>query len=383
MAEVRKLIDDAARLLQARDAASARKLLDQAAALEPANVQVRMQQALACRMVGDHDAALVAIDAALASDPYDFLALLSKATIFDTKGELKAAAQIYRNALKIAPSNPPPALKAPIERARRVVAEDAEAIHAFFRDAVKDLRAKHAGADLARFEESLDIFAGKAKPHVPEPAYFLFPRLAPLPFFPREHFPWLAQLEGATDIIRGECEAVMREDWAKFHPYIQFPAGAPVNQWAQLNHSEAWSTFHLWRDGAQQAENCARCPQTTEILASLPMADQPGFAPTAMFSVLQPKTRIPPHTGSSNTRVIVHLPLILPPDCHYRVGNDHRDWKMGEAWVFDDTIEHEAVNDSDEVRVLLIFDVWNPFLTPAERELVGALMNARNAYLKA
>ncbi len=110
------------------------------------------------------------------------------------------------------------------------------------------------------------------------------------------------------------------------------------------------------------------------------MLDQPGFGPTAMFSVLEPHTHIPPHSGSANTRLVVHLPLIQPGNCRFRVGNDTRDWKMGEAWVFDDTIEHEAWNDSDQTRVVLIFDVWNPFLTSAERELVSAMMAAKNAY---
>ena len=83
-----------------------------------------------------------------------------------------------------------------------------------------------------------------------------------------------------------------------------------------------------------------------------------------------------------NARLIVHLPLILPANCRFRVGNDTRDWRTGEAWVFDDTIEHEAWNDSDEVRVILIFDVWNPLLSEAERLLVTAMMNALNAYEK-
>ena len=100
------------------------------------------------------------------------------------------------------------------------------------------------------------------------------------------------------------------------------------------------------------------------------MADQEGHAPTAMFSVLDARTRIPPHTGSTNTRLVVHLPLDLPGPAWFRVGNERRDWKMGEAWVFDDTIEHEAMNEADAQRTVLIFDVWNPQLTPLERDLV-------------
>jgi aspartyl/asparaginyl beta-hydroxylase (cupin superfamily) len=54
---------------------------------------------------------------------------------------------------------------------------------------------------------------------------------------------------------------------------------------------------------------------------------------------------------------------------------------MGQAWVFDDTIEHEAWNDSDDTRTILIFDVWNPYLTAAERDLVCAMMAAKNAFM--
>ena len=213
-----------------------------------------------------------------------------------------------------------------------------------------------------------------------DPLLLCFPRLAPIPFHDRALFPWLGEVEAATEMLREELFTVLREDRAKFAPYIQFPPGAPVNQWAELNYSPAWTSFFLWRDGVRQNENCARCPGASALLDRLPLAHQRGYGPSAMFSVLSPRTRIPPHTGSANTRLIAHLPLILPPSCGFRVGNDSRDWRMGEAWVFDDTIEHEAWNDSEETRVILIFDVWNPLLTQAERELVCEMMEALNTY---
>jgi aspartyl/asparaginyl beta-hydroxylase (cupin superfamily) len=89
-----------------------------------------------------------------------------------------------------------------------------------------------------------------------------------------------------------------------------------------------------------------------------------------MFSILEPRTRIPPHTGTSNVRLTVHLPLVVPPGCGFRVGAETREWREGEAWAFDDTIEHEAWNDSDQPRAILIIDAWNPLLTEAEREFV-------------
>ena len=99
-----------------------------------------------------------------------------------------------------------------------------------------------------------------------------------------------------------------------------------------------------------------------------------------MFSLLKPRTRIPPHTGVTNVRLVTHLPLIIPESCRFRVGNDTREWVPGTAWVFDDTIEHEAVNDSDKLRVVLIFDVWHPHLTPPERTMITALMAGVKAF---
>jgi aspartyl/asparaginyl beta-hydroxylase (cupin superfamily) len=77
---------------------------------------------------------------------------------------------------------------------------------------------------------------------------------------------------------------------------------------------------------------------------------------------------------------VVHLPLIVPEKCTYRVGFEHREWKVGEILVFDDTLEHTARNDSDELRVVLIFDVWNPLIPVAERPIVSAMAAAARGF---
>jgi aspartate beta-hydroxylase len=78
--------------------------------------------------------------------------------------------------------------------------------------------------------------------------------------------------------------------------------------------------------------------------------------------------------------VIVHVPLVLPGACRFRVGSQTREWRMNEAWVFDDTIEHEAWNDSAYPRAVLIFDIWNPFLTETEREVIRETVPAMAEY---
>lgn len=142
----------------------------------------------------------------------------------------------------------------------------------------------------------------------------------------------------------------------------------------------SWSAFFLWKDGAPVPGNAERCPRTLAALADLPLCRIPGRTPSILFSRLTPGARIPPHTGFLNTRLICHLPLIVPPNCYLRVGNEQREWRAGKAWVFDDTIEHEAVNGSDRSRVVLIFDIWRPELTLDERSQVAALLAAIDSF---
>ena len=82
-----------------------------------------------------------------------------------------------------------------------------------------------------------------------------------------------------------------------------------------------------------------------------------------------------------NTRLICHLPLIVPENCGaLRVGNEMRAWTEGEMLIFDDSIQHEAWNDSDKERVVLLFDIWRPELSEEERALVGTVLTAARSY---
>ncbi len=292
-------------------------------------------------------------------------------------------APAFALALALAPPDDltPAGLKAPIAHARQVLARRAQDLSDFLEMRLAKARADLEPTQTARFDQCLDIFVGRKTVYVPQPLLLHFPGLPVIQFFDRDLFPWLAQLEAASDIIRSEMLALRATASDQFAPYIAFPPGAPVNQWAELNHSRDWTSFWLWKDGVRQERACGRCPQTVQILESLPLAHQPDFAPTVVFSSLQARTHIPPHTGSSNARLLVHLPLDLPGPARFRVGNDERSWQMGQAWVFDDTIEHEAWNDADAVRTILIFDIWNPYLTVEERELVSAMMAAKNEFM--
>ncbi len=377
------LLVRASQALARMDAKGALALLDQADRLGRTH-NGTLNRALALRLLGDFAASVRVLDEALEMQPYDFMALLAKAAMLEKMGRKKTAIQVYADALKIAPppGASPPALAAQIEYANRLVEEHAVSLRDYMQAEVAALREGMDEATRDRFDEGLEIYAGLKQPPKQQPLLLNYPRLPVIPFYDRTLFPWLSELEAATPIIREELEALLADGMEDFAPYIAFPKGAPVNQWGELNHSRNWSSLFLWKNGERQDAVCARCPRTTEILEGLPMARQDGFSPTAMFSALQPRTHIPPHTGSSNVRLLAHLPLILPGPARFRVGNSVKEWKMGHAWVFDDTIEHEAWNEAEAMRVILIFDVWNPYLTEQEKTLITAMMTAQRAFLR-
>ena len=113
------------------------------------------------------------------------------------------------------------------------------------------------------------------------------------------------------------------------------------------------------------------------LLESIGQPNIPGRSPNAMFSLLAPNTRIPPHHGVANTRLVCHLPLVVPPNCWFRSGAETRRWNVGKAFVFDDTIEHEAANDSGALARRLHLRCLASSLGLAEREAVAAMMGAR------
>jgi Flp pilus assembly protein TadD len=349
--------------------------LRRATAADPKAPPVWLNLAEAYRRAGRRADEIAALDGALAADPYLLPALLRKAQAQEQAGQVEQAVQTWRNLLAASPADAglPEPIRAALMHGRQLLAEADAGRAALLGTALDAVEAKHPDEDFARARGYADHLAGRRKVYVQQPTAGHFPYLPAIEFFDRSSFQWFDLLEAATDTIRSELCQIWSPTAADFRPYVRFEAGMPVNQWSHLNHSSAWSAWFLWEDGVRHEENCARCPATAALLDKLPLLDMPGKGPTAMFSVLAPRTRIPPHTGSSNVRTTIHLPLVVPEGCGFRVGAETREWQEGRAWAFDDTIEHEAWNDSGSPRVILIIDAWNPFLTEAERSAVRAL----------
>ena len=357
--------------LQRGDAAGARKLLAAAADRHPGSPPLAFLLAQACRHSGDAPGEEAALDRVLAAQPRHVGALVMRGDCYVRAGDRRAAGSFYQAAVKEAAGKRlPPLLAQEIARAEQAAA----AILTEFADHLDDRLARIGAGASGRVADAIDIMRGRKAIHLQQPTSFYFPGLAQIEFFEREAFPWLGAIEAAIPEIRDELAAVMAEDGA-FHPYVESDPNRPAAAHAMLG-DPSWSAFHLFDKGRPHPLNAARCPRTMAALEAAPMPFIRGRSPMALFSLLRPGAHIAPHHGLLNTRLICHLPLVVPPDCALRVGNSTRIWDPGKALIFDDSIEHEAWNRSGETRVILLFEIWRPEISENERAALTAVFEA-------
>lgn len=151
-----------------------------------------------------------------------------------------------------------------------------------------------------------------------------------------DNFPHLRAACEAWQAIRAELIAIDHQafvDWPEREIY-----------------TGAWSVFPFYRFGEKVESTCAACPHTAALIEAIP-----GMV-TAGFSRLTPATHIKPHSGYTDQVLRFHLGLTGGVDCGLRVGQEIRGWYPGSAFVFDDTLEHEAWNRGTEDRVVLLLD---------------------------
>ena len=366
--------DDAAR---AGNVAEAARLLDRATAAEPGSTSLWAKLSAMRRASGDVPGALAAIDRALGIDPLDFSALLARALLLEKLGDPRSG-EGFGHAIAQAPTDDaiPPSMRAAVDHARGRSAVFRAELEATLQRVITPPLDLYSRERLARFVSNS---SRRTRTFHQEPTHFHFPGLPEIEFHDRAEFPGLAGLELEWEAIRAEFKALLAAEATGMVPYIQYPDQVPLRQWQALNHNRDWAAIHLIQNGLTIDAHAGHCPRTMAALSLLPQPHVAGASPNAMFSMLAPRTRIPAHTGVANTRLVCHLPLIVPPSCGFRVGETVRDWREGEALVFDDTIEHEAWNDSDQLRVILIFDLWAPALSESERDAVAAIIPAAGA----
>jgi aspartyl/asparaginyl beta-hydroxylase (cupin superfamily) len=225
-----------------------------------------------------------------------------------------------------------------------------------------------------RLTQALDIAAGRRRRHVQEPTAFFYPGLPTVQFFDSAQFGWASAIESATPAIRAELEALRAAGTDDFRAYIQHETVASEAN-KELLGKKDWSILALCENGWLMPTVIAKCPKTWDTMLQAPLPRISGWGPTVVFSLLKGGAHIAPHSGMFNTRLVCHLPLIVPGGCRFRVGNEIREWEKGKLLIFDDTIEHEAWNDSGDDRIVLIFDVWRPEFSEQEKSELTALFS--------
>jgi len=360
------------------DARSAASHFEIASRREPDQPAHWINLATAQRALGDSTAEQAALEKILEIDQRDLLALIRLAELHEREGDEARAEDRWKAVVSLSKDvpNPSPEFTQLVDHGRSYVLEGRRKLGEAVDDALADDLSSANAREKRRMQVAADAWLGRREIFANHCEGLHYPFLPADEFFDRELFAWLGQLEAATRAIAKELRAILADPEPGLTPYISLPRGVPASKWTGLDKSLDWGAFHLWKEGVRFDEACARAPQTTALVESLPICSIKGRAPNVFFSILKAGAHIPPHTGVTNVRSVVHLPLIVPGGCEFRVGGETRQWRVGEAFAFDDTIEHEAWNRSKEDRAVLIIDAWNPHLSEHERAMVCRLYDA-------
>ena len=315
-----------------------------------------------------------------AEQPYAFICLLFVARAQEQRGESWRALLTYTRAINTAQlrgfwhdreSTQPWLLSAvqhgvKFARERRI---------AFYREWLDALSARHGRDEMRRVAECLQMFLGVKRLEYADrrqkPSFLYFPGLPVAPVFPREALAFADWYESHAERIREEAERVLKErneEITAFHYDLpedrrNFTAGAN------------WDAYFFFDNGERFDEHHKACPETSNALAQLPLCRVREHSPEVCFSLMRPGAHILPHRGVTNTRTVLHLGLDIPSGCALNLTEvQELQWEAGKCFAFDDTYEHEAWNRSDRTRVILLCDIWNPYLTAPEREAIADLI---------
>ena len=168
-------------------------------------------------------------------------------------------------------------------------------------------------------------------------------------FYDSSDFDFLKPIQENFSIIKSELIELISEEkddqWLKTFP-----------SYVKSEKNKAWKVFSFIFFNMKFPNHAKLCPKTAEIIYSIPQIL------SCDYSYLKPKTHVLPHKGYSKMVLRGHLPLIVPNEelCGIKIENETRHWKEGELLIFDDSFTHEAWNNADSHRVVLMFDIPNP-----------------------
>lgn len=175
---------------------------------------------------------------------------------------------------------------------------------------------------------------------------------------------WGAALEGGWSHIREELDALQARQ-------VEIPPLARISpDHKDVAQDGKWKSFLFEAYGYHVPANRELCPRTSQLL------DQVPSLVLAMFSVMEPGTFVPLHTGVSKALINVHLGLDVPDgDCRIEVDGTIRGWENGKLLVLDDTFPHQVWNHTERSRVVLLLQIRRP-VGPVVRLIASAFLTA-------
>ena len=353
------------------------QLLQPAARAHPEDATLAIDLALALISTQQPRSAMAALETAVSHQPGSINAWLLLGEIREVGGDATGALKAWYQAVTRAQraglwrgiSSTPKHLLQAVMHAIEIVRAGRRELLITSYDIVRE---RFGWSELQRVDRALAGYLGDWDATPPDtrqrPKFLYFPDLPSTPFLDPDLQPWVGRLRDAFPVIRDEALRVMVEDEV-FEHFVQLKGQARMSDFVGgIGSKPSWEAFFFYRRGMRFDENHRRCPRTSELLESIELCRIADQTPEICFSLLKAGSHILPHFGVSNTRAVMHLPLVVPPDCAlHLIGVGEHHWQEGEAMLFDDTFEHEAWNRSDENRLILLMDCWNPHLTAAER----------------
>ena len=368
----------------------ARELLGRATTIDPADARSWHHLGRIEDVAGNFPQAEAAYRQALRLDPQFFLARLHLAALLERSAHDDRCLVHYARALRDAqaggrwlnPDTTAPVVRPLVEHAVLTVRNGQRTLYA---NLFEPLVERYGREELVRVERCLRVYLEEEAPSYPDPrqrpTFLFFPGLPTSAYLERAAFPWFERIEEQYATIRAELLRVLSSSQGRERVFTSDElASANLRGTGAL---PSWDGYYFYRWGVRRDDNCLSCPATARALESLPLCRVREHGPEVLFSVFTPGTHLLPHRGVTNARAVVHLPLIVPGDCALKVGGEIHVWQEGRLVAFDDTYEHEAWNRSSEVRVVLIVDVWNPYLSEVETAALRALIEGIGDFRKA
>ena len=371
------------------DLAAGIRLVKDAIRANPSNTELRINLAVIHVTADAPQQAIATLQSSLAQSPDQPAAWLMLGQLHDAAGAhaagLRAAFEGVTRARQRGQwldeqSTPPQLLDAVLSATARIRDERRE----LFLRSYDEVRETFGATALHRVDHAVKTYLREAdsKPTHPaqRPRFLYFPGLPDQPYHDPYLQPWARRLKESFAGIRQEAIRVLTED-SQLPAFVNVKDGDKMENYVGGNGlNPSWEAFFFYRRGMRFDANHARCPETSAVLDAIDLCRINDQAPEICFSILRAGTVILPHYGVTNTRLVMHLPLVVPGDCALNVtgGGEHH-WAEGELVMFDDTFEHDAWNKSSDTRVVLLMDCWNPHLSAAERLAVKQLIETITA----